>query len=262
MIKIFRQFYKFAGFIFLVVTFVLSASIVKLAVRNLDRRRKLLAQLISLHSMLCLKLFSVQIINSNQFKNGRSAHLYVSNHLSYLDILILSSQTPCSFVTSIEVKGMPFLGQLSELGGCLYVERRSRDNLNHEISDITDALAAGLNVCIFPEATSTNGESVLRFRRPLYNAAIRSCTPVVPVCINYLTIDGHLVSPSNRDKVFWYGDMGFLGHLFELLSCRKIQVDVQYEAKVSTGEHTTAQDLAELTHSVISRAFQPVLNTI
>jgi 1-acyl-sn-glycerol-3-phosphate acyltransferase len=84
------------------------------------------------------------------------------------------------------MKNTFFLGQICKFASCLFVERRSRGNLDQEIKEITDALNYGHNVLIFPEGTSTNGDEVLRFKRPLFNAAIFSSKKVLPATLNYL----------------------------------------------------------------------------
>ena len=76
-------------------------------------------------------------------------HLIVSNHLSYLDILVIASKLPTAFVTSREIEKTPFLGPLCRIGGCLFVERRSREFLNQEIGEITDCLKNNLKVITY-----------------------------------------------------------------------------------------------------------------
>lgn len=249
----------FAG---LLSSFVGTATMAQILIRDLHRRRKFLVRLASIESRWALRAFNVEIDAEGFDHEAASGHLMVSNHLGYLDILVLSSLAPCAFVTSVEIKNTPFLGWLTELGGCLYVERRSRENLGLEISDIRNELDRGLNVCIFPEATSTNGEAVLRFRKPLYNAAIDSQKPVVPICLNYTTIDGENVTPKNRDLVFWYGDMDFLGHLWSFFGCDSVRVEVTADVPVCTRTMTCPQSLAEKTHSTVSARFRPVGATI
>jgi len=85
-----------------------------------------------------------------------------------------------------------------------------------------------LKVTVFPEATSTNGESVLRFRRPLYQAAVQSGCPIQPICINYRAINGFPVRKENRDDVCWYGSMDFFSHFINLLTVKCVEVDIHF----------------------------------
>lgn len=222
-----------------------------------DKQRKR-ARLISKYSHLGLKVLGVEIKSQGHALNGGALH--VGNHLSYLDVLVLASQMPTAFVTSQEIRSTPGLGFLCELGGCLFVERRSRAQLTAEVGEITEALKNGLNVTVFPEATSTNGESVLRFRRPLFQAAIFSGRPVQTFCLNYETLDGERISSQNRDAVCWYGDMDFLPHLWKLAKFRKIGVRLDWLSVINSDlPEVGAAELAERSHVVVGRHFQPFI---
>lgn len=201
-----------------------------------------------------LNLIGITIKSKGQTVNGSNSYLIVSNHLSYIDILITTSQFPSCFVTSMEIKETPVLGFMTQVGGCLYVERRSKANIQNEINEISEALKRGINVTIFPEATSTNGESVLRFRRPLYNAAIASKKFVKPICINYKKINNQVVSPQNRDLLFWYGGMSFVPHLWRLMGQSNIEVELEYLSELPTIEVNEAQALAEKSYDLVVKS--------
>ena len=109
-----------------------------------------------------------EVITKGAIPTRHPNYLIVSNHLSYLDVLAMISVLNTRFVTSMEVKHAAGLGWITDQAGCLYVERRSRKNLKTEINEISKALEGGFYVVVFPEATSTNGDGVLRFKRPLF----------------------------------------------------------------------------------------------
>lgn len=153
----------------------------------------------------------------------------------------------------------PFIGTIVELGGCLFVERRNKKNLSKEVEDITEGLLNGLSVCIFPEATSTNGEQVLRFRRPLYNAAVKSRSPVLPLCLNYKSINGEKLNPKNRDSVFWYGDMDFLPHLLDLARLKSVDLEISILESIPVADDSQDALLAEHSHKLVSNHFEPCL---
>lgn len=190
--------------------------------------------------------------------SGDEAYLIVSNHLSYTDMLAITSYYPCCFVTSVEMKNIPFLGQICILAGCVFVERRNKKNLGAEVQEITDALKSGLSVVIFPEATSTNGEEVIRFRRPLFRSALDSKVNVKPLTINYRTIEGEPVSLKNRDSVFWYGDMTFADHLWGVFKSKYIEVDLSVGKSIETNGFEEPGLLAEKSHDVVSGRYDKV----
>lgn len=184
--------------------------------------------------------------------------LFVGNHLSYMDVLVIHSRVPACFVTSREVREMPVLGQVCLVAGCLFVERRNKNNIHNEVSEISEALRKGYNVAIFPESTSTNGEQLLRFRRPLYVAALDSQTAVIPICLNYHTVGGEPINHILRDKIFWYGDMDFVSHLWALAGSGGVLVDLVFLPPILPGPLDDATSLAEQSQKAVESVFRPV----
>lgn len=219
--------------------------------------RKILNFIVSFYSGLALIALDIQVKTSGDFPQGHENFLIVSNHLSYLDILSLSSFFPTSFVTSVEIKKMPVLGQITQLAGCLFVERRSRAELGKEINELCEGLKSGLNITIFPEATSTDGSGVLKFKRPLFQSALKTHSPVLPLCINYLSVNGEKIGVHNRDFVCWYGSMDFFSHLWKLVQQRKIVVQISIGTPV--GEMADDSSLAQMTYDWVSSQYVPIL---
>lgn len=184
-----------------------------------------------------------------------SNYLIVANHLSYLDVLILSAKFPSCFVTSLEVKNSPFIGQLSILAGCLFVDRQNKSNQKNEVLELRDALMNGMSVTVFPEATSTNGEEILRFRRPLFEASIATQKQILPITINYQTIEGQKIDRLNRDIVCWYGEMTFFSHFFKLLHTKNIQVEV-LTAEPFSPAILSSIDLAMKSHHIVKSNYK------
>jgi 1-acyl-sn-glycerol-3-phosphate acyltransferase len=209
--------------------------------------------LVSACSRLYLKLlgFEVRIAGRREPRPRRPA-LIVSNHLSYLDVLLIAGRFPGCFVTSEEVRRTPFLGHVTALAGCLFVERRSRASLGRETRSISDALKSGLDVILFPEGTSTCGETVLRFRRPLFQAALDAAADVLPVCLVYTSLDGRVLDGHNRDRLFWYGDMGFAGHFLGLAGIRRAGATLFLERRLCPSLLSNSRDLSMVAHRLVS----------
>lgn len=222
--------------------------------------RKILCRIIAAYARFACWFMAIDVTRKGNFNDeDKMNSLIVSNHLSYTDILVVCSFYPSCFVTSVEIRDTPFLGHICKLAGCLFVERRNKKNLGSEVVDITNALKDGLDVVIFPEATSTNGEEVIRFRRPLFRAAIDANIPVKPLTINYRKLDDEEVTLKNRDSVFWYGDMTFIDHLWGFLKFKKIEVDLHIGEKLMIGEECDHGILAEQSHTLVSSNYRPVL---
>lgn len=216
--------------------------------------KKILGHIVGIYSKILIWILGIK--TSHNFKNlDRSKNYFiVSNHLSYIDILVISSIIPTSFVTSVEMKNTPFLGQIIQLAGCLFVERRNKSNIKSEISDIENALLNGLNVTVFPEATSTNGERVINFKRSLFLCAMNTKVEILPLTINYKQIDSQPINTQNRDKVCWYGNMEFAPHLWSLCQLKSVHVEL-----ISTGA-MKSQNQNECTAQLRDLAYQKVVN--
>lgn len=226
---------------------------------SLDRARPNLTKLISYTSKMGLKIFGVKIQKKFESIDRNDNYLIISNHLSYLDILTISSILPSCFVTSQEMKETPVLGQLCTLGGCLFVERRNRRKLSGEIGELTSTLGNGLSVTVFPEAKSTNGEEVLRFRKPLFQAALNSKSKVLPICLNYSHLDGAPVTLENRDILFWYGDKSFFNHAVNLLKHREVIIEVSIMQSIAPDDRSDKHVLAEKCHEIISQTYKKII---
>ncbi len=209
-------------------------------------------------SMAWLKILDIEVITNRDIKKDES-YLVVANHLSYLDVLVISSVIPCSFVTSLEIKATSVLGHLTMLSGCLYVNRKDKSKINLEIKELVEALGRNISVTFFPEATSTDGSNVLRFRKPLFEASISSGKLILPMTINYLEISKQAVTTRNKDFLFWYGDMTFYPHFMNLLCQSKIKIKLDIHEPFKP-EIYPVLELAEKAHKVISGTYQPISN--
>ena len=186
-------------------------------------------------------------------------HLFVANHISDVDILALQSITPMVFITSYEVRNNSFLGTLAIVGGCFFVERRNKFGARSEIERLAQVLRDGSDVILFAEGTSSNGESVLPFKNTLMQAAIDAEAVLVPVCINYLTIDGQPVTVANRDRIFYYGDMGFSAHLGRLLGAHSIEVECRYLEPLPLVKTDDRKEICERAYQAVKACYKSVI---
>lgn len=219
--------------------------------------RRIYNYILSFYAKVLLLLMGIKVQVSNQFQTEQRGKLLVGNHMSYIDVLFTAAMNPGCFVTSVEMKKTPFLGQICQLGGCVFVERRNKKNLKNEIREITDSLKNGLDVYVFPEATSTNGDEVIRFRRPLFNSAIEAGVDILPFTINYNKLNGQEITEASRDYVCWYGDMTFFDHLWNLFSIKSIEVAVDFHDRLHTTQQAEPLVLAEKSHQMVAHAFRP-----
>jgi 1-acyl-sn-glycerol-3-phosphate acyltransferase len=155
--------------------------------------------------------------------------LIVSNHLSYLDILVYSSVAPCVFVSKREVRSWPVFGLMATLAGTVFVDRSRNVDALRVNNEMLEALAQNAVVVLYAEGTSSNGSSVLPFRPALFEGVVKSGMPITPAHISYQLEDG---DPGN-DVCYW-GDHSFLPHLLRLLSRRGVRARVGFSSQSHT----------------------------
>jgi 1-acyl-sn-glycerol-3-phosphate acyltransferase len=192
-------------------------------------------------SRRALRVFQVQI----EARGPRpTTGLLVSNHLSYLDILVLVTLLPAVFVAKREIKNWPVFGWFGRLAGTLFVERARRSDVARMGSEIGAVLAGGQVVVLFPEGTSWNGRELLPFKSSLLEPIIGSPHPLSVAGIGYALADG-----SVENDVCYWGDMTFFPHLVRLMSRKQVRAQVRFAA---IGERATnRKELARQLHAAV-----------
>ncbi len=151
--------------------------------------------------------------------------LVVSNHLGYLDIPVLDSVMPMVFVARADLRRWPFWGFMATLGGTIYVDRATKRDVMRVRREMGEAMALGDSVIVFPEATSSAGDTILPFKPALLADAAAQGAPVHWLTLTYRTpSDG----PAARDRVCWWGDADFLPHVLALFALRRVDCDVRF----------------------------------
>lgn len=188
------------------------------------------------------------------FANNKK-YFMVCNHMSYMDILFLSAGEPAVFVTSVEMKEAPFLGQCAQFGGSYFVERRVRNKIPNEVKDLASLIKQGFHIFVFPEATSNHGMNILPFKRAMFTAAIEAGVDVLPVCLRYEEIDGLPFNETNMNRLSWYGKMPFLPHFLKMMTLRSVKVSVEYLEPISTKQYSDRIQLSDKAYEQISHAY-------
>ncbi len=225
-VNIWRLLYKIPLLLAIVGCYALAAGLAQLLWRKQRARR--LQVIVAINSFLgktALGLLNMEVQIEGHVPADRCFFI-VSNHMSYIDPLVLFNAFSAVFVTSVEVRENKTLGPLCRLSECYFVERRNKFNIKQEISDIGAYLRLSCNIVLFPEGTSTNGERILRFKTSFFQVAVNEKATILPVCLQYLQIDGEDITPDNRDSLYWYGNMGFFEHLVLILSLRKVRARI------------------------------------
>jgi 1-acyl-sn-glycerol-3-phosphate acyltransferase len=111
--------------------------------------------------------------------------LLVSNHISWLDILVMHAARHCRFISKADIAHWPLVGALATAGGTIYITRESRRDALRVVHHMADCLRAGDVLAVFPEGTTGDGSTVLPFHANLLQAAISADAPVVPIGLRF-----------------------------------------------------------------------------
>ena len=149
--------------------------------------------------------------------------LVVSNHLSYLDILIISAAMPCFFVSKSEVDRWPYFGRAARAGGTIFLDRSSMASATSAADQIAERLRLPVPVLLFPEGTSTDGTQVLRFHARLLQPATSAGASITAAAVRY-EIEGGV----EERELCWYGGDAFIPHLWKVLGVKGFSARLRF----------------------------------
>lgn len=254
--SLFKPLLKLLAFALVIFLYlILSFLIICMNFFSMPKSRGLLLHLVRLVGKSGIKILGMKVTINGESPSLNDHFFIVSNHLGYLDIFIIAKYFPAVFVTSVEMRETKFLGEVCYLGGCHFVERRSLKKLAKEIREIAETLKENMNVVLFPEAKSTNGEKVIDFKPSLFEAARRQNSVILPLCLNYRKLDGEALTVRNRDEVFWYGEMSFFPHFLNLLNKKSIEVELNILPTLDSRHFQNRNELAEKSYELISKRY-------
>lgn len=181
----------------------------------------------------------------------------ISNHMGPLDILVLAAVMPMAFVSRHDVAQWPFVGIMARSGGTIFANRKLKNTTGALVNEIAAHLKLGDNVLVFPEGTSSNGEKLLPFKSSVFEAPVMTRSPILPINLSYVSINGKPFTPQTRDHVCWYGEMEFIPYIWELLGSHGIRVDITFNPTFLPGP--TRKETAIIAHNRVKKNFRPIL---
>jgi 1-acyl-sn-glycerol-3-phosphate acyltransferase len=164
--------------------------------------------------------------------------LIVSNHLSYLDPIIIAAHVDCVPISKSDLAGWPLLGSAARRCGVIFVERGSTHSRLAVMREAERVLRDGGMVLNFPEGTTTDGSTLLQYRKGLFGVAQALGLPVFPAAITYLPRD-----------LAWIGDDTFVPHYLRLSALRTAYATLAFGEPLASRDFARAEDLAEAAHA-------------
>jgi 1-acyl-sn-glycerol-3-phosphate acyltransferase len=184
--------------------------------------------------------------------------LFVANHTSYLDIVVIGALVPAAFVAKREVRQWPGIGFLAKLGRTVFIERRSRRSREQKDQLLDRLMSVGESLVLFPEGTSNDGNRVLPFKSALLSVAETRLPdgrplPVQPISIAYTHLGGLPMGRGWRPYFAWYGDMALAPHLWTVLGLGRVTVEVDFYPPVTLEQFGSRKALTDHCYNVIRR---------
>ncbi len=184
--------------------------------------------------------YAARVIGLKRVVVGKPSNLrplmLVSNHVSWLDVVALSSVCPLSFIAKSEVRGWGVFGLFARLQRSVFVDRQRRSATKTVNDSIAERLKSGDVMVLFGEGTTGDGVRVLPFKSSLLGAARDAMNGSVdesgvwlqPVSIAYTKLGGLPAGRFERPHTAWYGDMELLPHLRTIFISGPLDVTISF----------------------------------
>jgi lyso-ornithine lipid O-acyltransferase len=186
---------------------------------------------------IMVRVLSIKIIQQGSF----APCLRVSNHLSWLDIVVLGSLGKMSFIAKSDVAQWPLFGLLAKLQRTIFVERDNRQKVVESLRVIKARLNAS-PLMLFGEGTTSDGSCVLPFLSSLI------VTPVQPIVIYYEEVE----------RIAWHGEMTLLPHFWAIFKRPQTKVKVICLAVIQEGAR---KHVARTLERQVRETYEKCLNT-
>lgn len=181
----------------------------------------------------------------------RGATMFVANHVSWVDIVVLHSQRMMGFVAKREIAGWPVVGWLAARGETIFHQRGSQESLGGVLHEMLARLRAGRSVGVFPEGRTRDGGDVGPFHARIFLAAVEAGVPVQPVALRY--------GPGGDAQrvIAFQANESFFGNFVRLIGEPAREVGILFLDPIAPGDADSRRRIAELARERIVAALGP-----
>lgn len=206
------------------------------------------------HRLFC-RVLGIRVEVRGKPVSGTQA-VFISNHLSYLDVSVIGGVVQGCFVAKEDVRGWPIFGALSRLQQTVFITRNAR-RVAEAVATLRAALEAGHRLVLFPEGTTSDGSAVLPFKSSSFSVlADPSLRHVVlqPMTVELLEVDGRVVADGgNRDRYAYHGEMTLVPHLLAFMALSGARVRLAFHAPLEGRQELSRKQLAAAAQVQVSR---------
>ncbi len=186
----------------------------------------------------------------------KAPSLFLSNHVSYLDILVLGATLKASFISKEAVKKWPIFGLYAQLQGAIFIKRTKKTLLNQK-SVILERLQSGNSLILFPEGTTHTGIHVLPLKSSLLESIehdiLFSHLKIQPLSLTYTRLCGLPLSRNDRLQYSWFGDLSLLPHVYAIISKGPLLIEIIAHAPLTAHKDLGRKTASAYCHDCISK---------
>lgn len=241
---------RIAIFLLLILCFIVPVWLV-----HMVKARALKSAFLKCFYYLTACSWAIKVVTQGELAKDRPL-LLVSNHCTYLDVPVLGSLMPVRFTPKADVRSWPLIGYLCELADCVFIDRRRTQTAQNK-KNLEKALQSGIAISIFPEGTTNDGRSLQPFRSSYFSLAEEEAAEsltVQPVTVRYKHPDGSPLGEEDYERIAWYGDAEFAGHLWAYLKGSTILAEVVFHPPVKGRDFDDRKALAHYCEQQVAGA--------
>jgi 1-acyl-sn-glycerol-3-phosphate acyltransferase len=230
-----------------------------------SRRGARLAHRLPLHfHRLFLRLFDIRVTVRGMPPEPGHPTLVLANHVSWLDIPVMASLMPLSFIAKREIASWPVFGFCARLQRCIFLDRTRKAATAEANAEVAERLAGGDAIVLFPEGTTGDGIRLLPFRSSLVGAAQAALAEsaheeirLQPMAVTYVRRYGLPVTRREMPDIAWYGDMELVPHFLACAKGGPLDVVVTWGAPIPFGRGTDRKRATSGAEAEVRRGLHP-----
>jgi 1-acyl-sn-glycerol-3-phosphate acyltransferase len=179
-------------------------------------------------------------------KNARNL-IIAANHISWVDIFVISAAQPARFIAKAEIRDWPIAGWLCEKAGTIFIRRTRRSDTARINETMHRVLAEGATIGFFPEGTTTAGDKLLKFHSSLFEPAVANAAIIAPAAIGYRASGGE----STTAPAF-IGELSFAESVARIISTKSMTAEITFAPQIFA-RALTRRELALTSETAIAK---------
>lgn len=188
--------------------------------------------------------------------------VYIGNHLSYLDIILMGSFLRANFVSKDDVQKWPVLGLLATLSHTIFISRVPSKALQ-SIKQMKTALENKRSLIVFPEGTSSSGKQVKPFKSSFFDIFLKSekkeSLIIQPFTIGLVKTDNHKVATDKDYDIYsWYGDMDLQPHIWKLAKSKGAELIIRFQPEIQIKKYNDRKKLSADCYEQVSNSLSDI----